>query len=181
MTKHHLRKKQGSRHQTDGDSSKAKQILICILLVATTLIVYWQVQGHEFLSFDDYIYVTENTHVTTKLTSENIIWAFTGYHAANWHPVTWLSHMLDYQLYGLNPKGHHLTNLFFHIANSLLLFIVLLRMTGALWQSCFVAAMFALHPLHVESVAWVARGYRYFILTQKMPCPPGRGWYVGLC
>ena len=87
---------------------------------------------------------------------EAIRWAFTTGHAGNWHPLTWISHMLDIQLFGLNPQGHHLMNLFFHIANTLLLFFVLHRMTKALWQSAFVAALFALHPLHVESVAWVA-------------------------
>ncbi len=138
------------------DSNNAKQILISIFLVVATLVVYWQVEGFEFLNLDDELYVTGNEHVTTKLTIDNIIWAFTGEHAFNWHPVTSLSHMLDYQLYGLNPAGHHLTNLFFHIVNALLLFLVLKRMTGAVWKSSFVAALFALHPLHVESVAWVS-------------------------
>jgi len=127
-----------------------------MFLVLATFVVYWQVGGYGFVNFDDDLYVTENKNVIGGVASENIIWAFTKSHASNWHPVTWLSHMLDYQLFGLNPKGHHLTNLFFHIANSLLLFMVFVRMTGALWQSCFVAAMFALHPLHVESVAWVS-------------------------
>jgi len=94
--------------------------------------------------------------IQAGLTRESVSWAFTTSHQATWFPMTWLSHMLDYQLYGLHPKGHHLTNLFFHIANSLLLFLVLFRMTGAIWQSAFVAAMFAFHPLNVESVAWVA-------------------------
>jgi len=94
--------------------------------------------------------------VKAGLTSESVKWAFTTSHPPYWHPVTWLSHMLDYQLYGSHAKGYLLTNLFFHIANSLLLFLVLFRMTGAIWQSAFVAAMFALHPLNVESVAWVA-------------------------
>jgi tetratricopeptide (TPR) repeat protein len=94
--------------------------------------------------------------VQAGLTSESVKWAFTTSHPPYWHPVTWLSHILDYQLYGLNPKGHYLTNLFFHITNSLLLFLVLFRLTGAIWQSAFVAAMFAFHPLNVESVAWLA-------------------------
>ena len=132
------------------------KIAICILLVVSTFAVYSQVQDHEFLNYDDDVYVTENPHIKNGLTRESVIWAFTTSHHANWFPMTWLSHILDYQFYGLNPKGHHLTNLLFHIASALILFIVLLRMTGALWQSCFVAALFALHPLNVESVAWVA-------------------------
>ncbi|MBT3414280.1 MAG: tetratricopeptide repeat protein [Nitrospina sp.] len=132
------------------------KIAICIFLVVATLAVYWQIQDHEFLYFDDNQYVTDNLNVKTGFTRESIVWAFTTSHAANWHPVTWLSHILDYQLYGLHPKGHLLTNLLIHIANALLLFTVLLRMTGALWQSGFVAALFALHPFNVESVAWAA-------------------------
>ena len=131
-------------------------LIICIALAITTLAVYWQVGNHEFISFDDNDYVTENRHVQTGLTSGNITWAFTTFHAGNWHPLTWISHMLDCQLFGLKPGLHHLVNLFFHMANTLLLFLILRRMTNALWQSAFVAALFALHPLHVESVAWVA-------------------------
>jgi len=129
---------------------------ISLLLIAVTLAVFWQVGGHEFVNFDDDIYVTENRYVQAGLTGDGVIWAFTATLEANWHPLTWLSHMLDYQLYGLNPKGHHLTNLLFHLVNVLLLFLVLARMTGALWRSALVAALFSLHPLHVESVAWVA-------------------------
>ena len=143
-------------HRPNGGGYQARQIAICIFLVIATLVVYWQVQGHEFLNYDDSRYVTENPHVKAEFSRESILWAFTASHASNWHPVTWLSHMLDYQLYGLSPWGHHWTNLLFHTANALLLFLVLARMTGSLWRSGFVAAMFALHPLNVESVAWVA-------------------------
>jgi len=134
----------------------ALEVSICLFLIAAILAVFWQVRFHEFLEYDDNVYVTENPHVNTGLTLKGIIWAFTTHHASNWHPLTWLSHMLDCQLYGLNPAGHHLTNLVFHIASTLLLFLVLKGMTGALWRSGFVAALFALHPLHVESVAWLA-------------------------
>ena len=109
-----------------------------------------------FVSYDDPRYVTDNAHVYNGITRESIIWAFTTSHASNWHPLVWLSHMLDCRLFGLNPLGHHLTSLLFHVANALLLFFVLKKMTGALWPAAFVAAAFALHPLHVESVAWVA-------------------------
>jgi len=124
--------------------------------MVATFCVYAQVQGHKFINFDDDLYITDNLNVQAGLTSESFKWAFTTSYPPYWHPVTWLSHMLDYQLYGSNPKGHYLTNLFLHIASALILFIVLLRMTGALWQSAFVAAMFAFHPLNVESVAWIA-------------------------
>ena len=137
-------------------SEKYISSCICLFLFIVTLSVYWQITSHEFINYDDGLYVTENPHVQAGLNRESIIWAFTTGHAANWHPITWLSHMLDIDIYGLNPIGHHLTNLQFHILNSILLFLVFKMMTGALWQSAFVAALFALHPLHVESVAWVS-------------------------
>ena len=135
---------------------RRQEIIICLFLVAATLAVYWQITNHEFINYDDETYITKNLNVQTGLTFESIKWAFTSFHAGNWHPVTWLSHMLDIELYGLNPMGHHWTNLQFHIANTLLLFFILQQMTGALWKSAFVAALFALHPLHVESVAWIS-------------------------
>ncbi len=131
-------------------------ILVCLFLVAATIAVYWQIGNHTFVNYDADKYVTDNQHVQAGLTSESITWAFTSTHASNWHPLTWLSHMVDCQFYGLNPKGHHLTNVLFHILNSILLFLIFRRMTGDLWKSAFVAALFAIHPLHVESVAWVA-------------------------
>jgi len=130
--------------------------LICFLLASATFIVYVQVRHSEFVNYDDYDYVTGNQHVQGGLNLENIKWAFSTVTAANWHPLTMLSHTLDCQLFGLNPKWHHLVNLLFHIINTLLLFLVLQNMTGALWRSAFVAGLFALHPLHVESVAWMA-------------------------
>lgn len=131
-------------------------LLICLFLILATLSVYWQVRDYAFVNFDDNAYIYENPYVRAGLTRESIAWAFTAAHSSNWHPLTWLSHMLDVQLYGLNPGQHHLTNVLLHILNTLLLFFLLRRMTRALWPSCFVAALFALHPLHVESVAWVA-------------------------
>ena len=131
-------------------------VLINLLLVVLTLAVFWQVQNHDFLNYDDNEYVTENSQVQSGLNRDSIIWAFTTTHVANWHPLTWLSHMLDCQLFGLNSSGHHFTNVLLHICNTLLLFLLLKQMTGTLWRSAFVAALFALHPLHVESVAWVS-------------------------
>jgi len=144
-------------HPLADEINKTVKIIIYVLLVLATFAIYSQVQDHEFLNFDDDLYITNNLNVQAGLTSESVSWAFTTSHHATWFPMTWLSHMLDYQLYGLHPKGHHLTSLFLHIANALILFIVLSRMTGALWQSGFVAVIFALHPFNVESVAWVAQ------------------------
>ncbi len=130
-------------------------LLILFFLGIVTLALYWQVKHHTFV-WDDGPYIVQNHAIKNGLTLKSVSWAFTSLHSSNWHPLTWLSHAMDIQLYGMEPAGHHLTNVFFHIANTLLLFLALRRMTKALWQSAFVAALFALHPLHVESVAWVA-------------------------
>lgn len=131
-------------------------VLIGLALFAVSLAVYWQVGDHEFLNLDDKLYVTENIHVANGISISNIMWAFTSVEATNWHPVTWLSHMLDVQLYGMDPRGHHLTNVFIHAVSSILILILFFRLTGSIRQSSFIAALFALHPMHVESVAWVA-------------------------
>jgi len=130
--------------------------VIAIVLAVVTFAAYSQVLNNGFTNYDDADYVTANTHVQSGITLDGIIWAFTTGDAANWHPITWISHMLDCQLFGLNAWGHHLISLLFHITNTVLLFFVLTRMTNTVWQSAFVAALFALHPLHVESVAWAA-------------------------
>jgi len=139
-----------------GGSGKLQTALICLLLATSTLAVYSPATRFAFVSYDDPDYVSENANIARGLNAQSLVWAFQTGHAANWHPVTWLSHALDCSLYGLNPAGHHLTSLLFHAANALLLFVVLQQMTGARWRSAFVAALFALHPLHVESVAWVS-------------------------
>jgi tetratricopeptide (TPR) repeat protein len=126
-----------------------------MLLIVVTLLVFEQVRNHEFVNLDDPLYVTENHHVKAGLSPKSFIHAFTDTQAGYWIPLTWLSLMLDFEFYGLEAGGYHLTNLLFHIANALLLFLLLKRMTGQLWQSAFVAALFAIHPLRVESVAWV--------------------------
>lgn len=131
-------------------------VLICAALVAATFIAYEPLRYNDFVSCDDGTYITHNPNVNEGVGLESVIWAFTKYHEGHWHPLTWLSHMLDCELFGLNAVGHHFVNLFFHIAGTLLLFLVLTKMTGALWCSAFVAGAFALHPLHVESVAWAA-------------------------
>ena len=131
-------------------------LLVCLGLVAVTWAVFGQTLTHDFVNFDDHVYVYENPLVIRGLSTEGIIGAFTQTHARNWHPLTTLSHMLDCQLYGLNAGGHHFTNVVLHTISVLLLFLVLKQMTDALWQSAFVALLFAIHPLHVESVAWIA-------------------------
>jgi protein O-mannosyl-transferase len=125
-------------------------------LVVATVAAYWGVNHNGFLSFDDNVYVTQNPQVTKGFTLAGAKWAFTTFHACNWHPLTWLSHMLDIRLFGLHPTGHHLVNLLLHLANTVLLFWFLTLATSRLWPSALVAALFALHPLHVESVAWIA-------------------------
>jgi len=129
-------------------------IILC--LVVGTLLIYWPVNKSEFVNYDDTDFVTSNPHVQAGLTPESFQWAWHSEVARNWHPITMLSHMLDCQLWNLNAGRHHFTNLLLHIANTVLLFLLLRLMTGALWRSAFVAALFAWHPLHVESVAWVA-------------------------
>jgi len=131
-------------------------VAICLGLAAVVWLVFGQTIHYQFVNIDDGPYVYKNPQVSRGLTSEGIIWAFTQSHAANWHPLTWLSHMLDCQLYGLNAGGHHFTNVLLHAANAILLFLVVRQMTGSLWRSAFVAALFVIHPLRVESVAWVA-------------------------
>ena len=131
-------------------------LLISIVLAFITLAIYAPVISFDFVEFDDDSYVTGNLAVQNGLTFEGVLWAFRGFHVSNWHPLTMLSHMLDCSLFHLAAGGHHLTNLLFHTANTVLLFLLLRRMTGAVWRSAIVAALFAWHPLHVESVAWVA-------------------------
>ena len=127
-----------------------------VFLVALTWSVFGQTLGHEFINYDDPAYVYENPHVRGGVTIEGIAWAFTHSHGQNWHPLTSISHILDCQFYGLDAGGHHLTNVVLHTIAVILLFVVLREMTGGLWRSLFVAAVFAVHPLRVESVAWVA-------------------------
>ena len=127
-----------------------------LLLALVTLLVYLPASRDGFVNYDDQDYVTENSVVQKGLTWTGIKWAFTTGHASNWHPLTWLSHMADCELFGLNPGAHHLVNVLFHTVNAVLLLLLLFRMTGALWPAAFVAALFAWHPLHVESVAWIS-------------------------
>jgi len=139
----------------EGHGRAALFFVVGILTIAV-LVVFAQVGGHDFVNFDDNLYVTGNHRIQQGLSLDTIRWAFRSSEASNWHPVTWVSHALDVQLFGLNPGPHHLVNVLFHGMNTILLFALLLSATGALWRSAVVAALFAVHPLHVESVAWVA-------------------------
>jgi protein O-mannosyl-transferase len=146
----------GFRHQLHEPPQLAKVLPVLLVLVAVNLFIYTQVRYFEFIGWDDPLYVTQNTEVSKGLSWQGTQWALTTGHAANWHPLTWLSHMLDVQLFGVSPGPIHFTNVLFHTANCLLLFWILFRMTSAICLSAFVAGLFAVHPLHVESVAWVA-------------------------
>ena len=137
-------------------SPEKQKLIIYIVLALATLAVFWQVNQYDFTNFDDQVYVTENSHIQSGITLASFRWAFSTKYFELWHPLVWLSFMFDYQFYGLNAGGYHLINLILHIMSTLLLFWLFNRMTGAIWKSAFVAAFFALHPLHVESVAWIA-------------------------
>ena len=130
--------------------------IIGLALALITLLVYLPATRDDFVNYDDQDYVTENLVVQKGLTWSGIEWAFTTGHASNWHPITWISHMMDCEFFGLNPSGHHLVNVLFHAANAALFFVLLLRLTGKIWPCVFIAALFAWHPLHVESVAWIS-------------------------
>ncbi len=149
--------------------------VICVALAAVTFAVFGRTLGGGFVNFDDNLYVYDNPMVNHGFTGEGVVQALTRSHSANWHPLTWLSHMLDCQVYGLNPWGHHLTNVLLHAAVVIGLFWILSRMTGAFWKSAFVAAVFAVHPLRVESVAWVSErkdmlSGLFFMLTLGAYC-----------
>ena len=137
-------------------SPEKQKLIIYIVLILVTLAVFWQVNQYDFVNLDDQVYVTENSHIQSGITLDGFRWAFSTRYADLWNPLTWLSLMFDYQLHGLNAGGYHLTNLILHLLSALLLFWLFNRMTGAIWRSAFVAALFALHPLHVESVAWIS-------------------------
>ncbi|HEY3763330.1 MAG TPA: hypothetical protein VGN23_16410, partial [Verrucomicrobiae bacterium] len=163
-------------------------IAICIFLAAIVFAIYGQAFRYGFVNYDDEKYVYENTVVSAGLTPQGIAWAFDSYHFSNWVPLTMISHMLDCQLFQLDPGGHHLTNVLLHIASAIILFLVLHRLTRAMWPSAFVAAIFAVHPLHVESVAWVSErkdvlSGLFFMLTLWMYSryalkPSGRNYFL---
>jgi Flp pilus assembly protein TadD len=152
--------------------------LLALLLLAATLLLYAPARNFRFLTWDDNVYVTSNSHVPNGLSLATAAWAFTSLEADNWHPLTWLSHLLDSSLFGMDPAGPHCVNLLIHAANVLLVFFLLYRATGCLGRSFFVAALFALHPLNVESVAWVAERKNVLSTFFFLLAVAGYGWYV---
>src|SRR6476620_11323397 len=151
-----VRSKKGRGNVATPSSPPAYGWLVTVLLVGIVLIVFGQTLRHEFINYDDDQYVFGNPRITNGLSVEGIGWAFTHIHADNWHPLTTISHMLDCQFFGLQPWGHYLMNVLLHAAATLVLFLAFWELTGAYWPSAFVAGLFAVHPLRVESVAWVA-------------------------
>ena len=148
------------------------------LLVVLTVALYYPVRTHPFVNYDDNVYVTENDHVKDGLSWDTVTWAFRTYEAGNWHPLTWLSHALDFELYDLSPAGHHATNLLLHAANAVLLFWVLLSATGRAGRSLMVAALFAVHPLNVEPVVWVAERKTLLSMTFFLLALGAYRWYA---
>src|SRR5713101_9541554 len=155
-----------------------KVMVLSLLLVAITLFVYQPVKGLQFINYDDNAYVTKNSYVLSGLTWNNVVWAFTSLEVANWHPLTWLSHMLDCTLFGVNPAGHHFMNLLLHAINVVLVFFLLQRGTGFIGRSFLVAALFAVHPLNVGSVAWVAERKNMLCTTFWLLTIGTYGWYA---
>ena len=157
-------------HEPGSSSARPAVVTICFALLGLVVAVYWPVGRFQFIHCDDPEYVWRNPHVQAGLTGAGLVWAFTASHAGNWHPITWLSHMLDCQLFDVNPGAHHVINLSLHAANVVLLFLLLRRLSGAFWRSALVAALFGLHPMHVESVAWISErkdvlSTLFFLLT----------------
>ncbi len=148
--------KQKKQNVQRDDQNWRKTASIAVILAVLAFLPYAQTIEHDFISYDDTVFVTDNPEVRAGLTGEGVVWALTAFHSGNWVPLTWMSHMLDVSLFGLDAGRHHLVNVVFHSLSTALLFLALFRMTGAVWQSAFVAALFGVHPLHVESVAWVA-------------------------
>ena len=160
------------------DPQGRRAFWLSLALIAAATLVYAPVRHHPFVTWDDPGYITENPHVTGGLTWDNVAWGLTGTRSANWHPVTWMSHMLDVQMFGLNAGPHHITNVLIHVVNTLLLFGFLARTTDALGRSAFVAALFAVHPLHVESVAWVSERKDVLSTFFLMVTLWGYAWYA---
>ena len=158
--------------------SRTRSLIFCLLLFLATLALYNPVTHDPFLNFDDDGYVTENFHVRAGLTWNTVTWAFRSLEQSNWHPITWLSHALDCQIFGLNPAGHHMVNVLWHGVNAVLLFLILQSATGLAWRSLAVAALFALHPINVESVAWIAERKNVLSMFFFLVALAAYGWYV---
>src|SRR5262249_4863201 len=153
-----------------GGRTGAAAPVLSVVLTMASLLVYLPVLRNGFIDLDDPAYVTQNDHVRNGVSWKNVLWALTSTEAANWHPLTWLSHMLDCQIFGLNPTGHHAGNVILHAVNATLLFVLLLSATQLLWRSFFVAALFAVHPLNVETVAWVSERKSLLCMLFSLLC-----------
>ena len=159
-------------------SPQKRTFVLCLLLMVGTLAVYNPVNRNAFVNFDDDHYITHNPHVIAGINWDTIKWAFDGYHEANWHPLTWLSHALDCELFGLNPVGHHYVNVFLHAIDAILLFLLLQSATGFTWRSLVVSALFALHPVNVESVAWASERKNMLSMMFLLLTMQAYGWYA---
>ena len=155
-----------------------RKLIICLLLALATIALYNPVTHAPFLNFDDSVYVTDNPKVRAGLTWNTVVWAFHTSKATNWHPITWLSHALDCQIFGLNPAGPHIINMLLHATNAVLLFLILESATGLAWRSLAVAALFALHPINVESVAWIAERKNVLSMLFFLLALAAYGWYT---
>ncbi len=155
-----------------------RRLIFCLLLALATIALYNPVTRAPFLNFDDVVYVTDNSQVRAGLTWNTVVWAFHTSEASNWHPVTWLSHALDCQIFGLNPAGPHIINVLLHAANAVLLFLILESATGLAWRSLMVAALFALHPINVESVAWISERKNVLSMLFFLLALAAYGWYT---
>ncbi len=171
------------KNHNSRNNSSQRNLLICLVLVIATLTVYFQVRTFGFINYDTPEYLLDNNYVKKGLSIEGLKWSFTTIFMSNYHPVTWISHMMDVEIYGLNPGYHHNTNLLIHVFNTLLIFLLLSQLTGKSLRSAFVAGLFALHPLHIQSVIWVAErkdllstffmllsiwSYRYYVQRQNL-------------
>ncbi len=159
-------------------SPQKRRLIGCLLLVLATIALYSPVTRAPFLNYDDGVHVTDNLHVRSGLHWKTVVWAFETSEASDWHPVTWLSHALDCQLFGLNPEGPHTINVLLHAANAVLLFLILESATGLVWRSLVVAALFALHPINVESVAWISERKNVLSMFFFLAALAAYGWYV---
>lgn len=159
-------------------SPEKRTVVLSLALILAVLALYNPASRHPFVNFDDDGYVTNNSHVRTGLGWDTMKWAFTTAELANWHPITWLSHALDYQLFGLNPAGHHDTNILLHAANVVILFLLLQWTTGFTWRSLMVAALFGLHPINVESVAWISERKNLLSMLFFLLALWAYGWYA---
>jgi len=160
------------------DQARRKPVVLCVLLMLITLLLYGPVIHHEFLGVDDLQYVTQNRHVNTGLTLDNVKWAFAHFHEGNWHPLAWISHMADCQMFGLASGPPHMINLLIHGVNAILLFLLFQKFTGATWRSFLVAVLFVVHPLNVENVAWVAERKSLLCTMFSLLTIFAYGWYV---